>query len=38
VFLLHKTVELTTNNHGKEGAIGSIPVGSSSQNVCSSWD
>jgi len=25
---LHKTIKLTTNHHGKEEAIGSIPVGS----------
>jgi len=29
VILLHKTIKLTTNHHGKEGVAGSNPVGSS---------
>src|SRR5690625_4840489 len=38
MFLLHKTIKLTTDYHGKEEAIGSIPVGSFPQIACPVMD
>lgn len=34
MILLHKTINLTTNYYGKEGASGSNPAGSLVVNAC----